>query len=100
MLSTCATEEEAVKLARTLVEARVAACVTMVAGARSVYRWQGAIESAAEYLLIIKSSRQLFEPLRAAIEKAHSYDIPELLALPVVEGAPNYLNWLEGQLGS
>jgi periplasmic divalent cation tolerance protein len=72
----------------------------MVAGARSVYRWQGAIESAAEYLLIIKSSRQLFEPLRAAIEKAHSYDIPELLALPVVEGAPNYLNWLEGQLGS
>jgi periplasmic divalent cation tolerance protein len=100
VLSTCATEEEAVKLARTLVEARVAACVTMVAGARSVYRWQGAIESAAEYLLIIKSSRQLFEPLRAAIEKAHSYDIPELLALPVVEGAPNYLNWLEGQLGS
>ena len=65
-----------------------------------MYRWQGAIESAAEYLLIIKSSRQLFEPLRAAIEKAHSYDIPELLALPVVEGAPNYLNWLEGQLGS
>ena len=60
VLSTCATEEEAAKLARALVEARVAACVTMVPGARSVYRWQGAIESAAECLLVIKSSRPLF----------------------------------------
>ena len=86
-------------MAQVLVEARVAACVTMVPGARSVYRWQGAIESAAECLLIIKSSRQLFEPLRAALEKAHTYEVPELLALPVVDGAPTYLHWLEGQLG-
>ena len=99
VLSTCATEEEAGKLAQVLVEARVAACVTMVPAARSVYRWQGAIESAAECLLIIKSSRQLFEPLRAALEKAHAYDVPELLALPVVDGAPAYMRWLEGQLG-
>jgi periplasmic divalent cation tolerance protein len=99
VLSTCATEEEAEKLARVLVEARVAACVTMVPGVRSVYRWQGAIESAAECLLIIKSSRQLFEPLRMALEEAHAYDVPELLAVPVVEGSANYLNWLEGQLG-
>ena len=81
------------------MEARVAACVTMVPAVRSVYRWQGAIESAAECLLIIKSSRQLFEPLRAALEKAHTYEVPELLALPVVDGAPAYLHWLEGQLG-
>lgn len=100
VLSTCATEEEAEKLARVLVEARVAACVTMVPGVRSVYRWQGAIESAAECLLIIKSSRQLFEPLRMALEEAHVYDVPELLAVPVVEGSANYLNWLEGQLGA
>jgi periplasmic divalent cation tolerance protein len=99
VLSTCATEEEAEKLARVLVEARVAACVTMVPGVRSVYRWQGAIESAAECLLIIKSSRQLFESLRMALEEAHVYDVPELLAVPVVEGSANYLNWLEGQLG-
>jgi periplasmic divalent cation tolerance protein len=99
VLSTCATEEEAAKLARVLVEARVAACVTMVPGVRSVYRWQGAIESAAECLLIIKSSRQLFEPLRKTLEEAHAYDVPELLAVPVVEGSANYLNWLEGQLG-
>src|ERR1019366_2772290 len=99
VLSTCATEEEAEKLARVLVEARVAACVTMVPGVRSVYRWQGAIESAAECLLIIKSSRQLFEPLRMALEEAHAYDVPELLAVPVVEGSANYLNWLEGRPG-
>jgi len=98
VLSTCATEEDAGKLARVLVEARVAACVTVVPGARSVYRWQGAIESAAECLLVIKSSRPLFGALRTALEQAHAYEVPELLALPVVEGAAGYLNWLEGQL--
>jgi periplasmic divalent cation tolerance protein len=100
VLSTCATEEEAAKLARVLVNARVAACVTLVPGARSIYRWQEAIESAAECLLIIKSSRQLFEPLRTALEKAHAYDVPEVLALSVAEGAPGYMTWLEGQLGA
>jgi periplasmic divalent cation tolerance protein len=98
VLSTCATDEEAAKLARVLVEARVAACVTVVPGARSVYRWQGAIEVSAECLLIIKSSRQLFEPLRLALEKAHAYDVPEVVAIPIVEGSANYLNWLDGQL--
>jgi len=100
VFSTCATEEEAGKLARMLVEARVAACVTIVPGARSIYRWQGAIESAQECLLIVKSSRPLFEQLRATLEKAHAYDVPEVLAVPVVEGAPNYMDWLEGQLGA
>ena len=99
VLSTCATEEEAAKLARVLVAARVAACVTMVPGAQSVYRWQGAVETAAECLLIIKSSRRLFEPLRTALEEAHPYDVPEVLAMPVVEGAAKYMNWLEEQLG-
>jgi periplasmic divalent cation tolerance protein len=100
VLSTCATEQEAAKLAQVLVESKVAACVTMVPGGRSVYRWQGAIESAAECLLIIKSSRRHFEPLRIALEQAHTYDVPEVLAIPVVEGSANYLNWLEGQLGA
>lgn len=96
----CGTEEEAGKLARALVEARVAACVTIVPGARSIYRWQGAIESSAEWLLLIKSSRELFEQLRITLEKEHSYEVPEVLAVPVVAGAPNYLNWLEAQLGA
>src|SRR5579871_1584054 len=99
VFSTCGSEEEAAKVARHLIEARLAACVTVIPGARSFYRWQNAIENAVEYLLIIKSSRPLFERLRAAIEQMHSYEIPEVIALPVVEGAPGYLNWLEGELG-
>jgi periplasmic divalent cation tolerance protein len=98
VFSACATEEEAEKIARMLVEARLAACVNIVPGARSIYRWQGAIESAAEWLLVIKSSRQIFARLCAALERSHSYQIPEVLAVPVVEGAPNYLNWFEDQL--
>ena len=98
VFSTCATEAEAEKLARQLVESRVAACVSIVPGARSIYRWQGQVETAMEWVLIIKSARELFEALRLALEKAHSYEVPEMLALPVVEGAPNYLNWLEAQL--
>lgn len=98
VLNTCASEEEASRLARVLVESRVAACVTIVPGARSVYRWQEAIESAAEWLLIIKSSRGVFERLRLVLEKAHSYEVPEVLALPVVDGSPNYVSWLGGQL--
>jgi periplasmic divalent cation tolerance protein len=100
VLTTCASEEEASQLAGLLVEQRLAACVSVVPGLRSFYRWKGAVESAAECLLLIKSSRALFDPLRLAIEKAHSYEVPEVLALPVVEGALNYLNWLQSNIRS
>jgi len=99
VFSTCASGEEAEKLARQLVEARLAACVTIVPAARSVYRWRGAIESASECLLVIKSSRPLFAALSAAIGKAHSYEVPEVLAVPVSDGSANYLSWLEGEMG-
>jgi len=95
VLSTCASEEEAESLARQIVEQRLAACVNVIPHIRSHYRWKGALESAEEWLLLIKTSRDRFELLRAALEKAHSYEIPEVLALPVVEGAANYLNWME-----
>ncbi|MCL5742517.1 MAG: divalent-cation tolerance protein CutA [Acidobacteria bacterium] len=98
VLSTCGSAEEAEKIARGLVESRLAACVNVVPGLRSVYRWQGAVESASECLLLIKSSRGLLESLRAELEKLHSYEVPEILALPVVAGSANYLNWLEGEL--
>ena len=98
ILSTCATEEEAERLARLLVDARLAACVSVIPRMRSFYRWKGAVESSDECLLVIKSSRELFDSVRARIETAHSYEVPELLALPVVDGAANYMNWLDANL--
>jgi len=100
VLSTCASEEEAERIARLLVEERVAACVNVLAGVRSFYRWKGEVESAGEWLLIVKSTRDRFADLRAAIEKAHSYEVPEVVALPVVEGAANYLSWIDGCLSA
>jgi len=100
ILSTCATQEEAEKLARLLLDRRLAACVNVIPHIRSYYRWKGAIESADECLLVVKSSRELFGSIGAVLEKEHSYEVPELLALPVVEGATNYLNWLLANLRS
>ena len=98
VFSTCATDEEAERLARLLVERRLAACVNVIVGVRSFYRWKGAVEDAAERLLVIKSSRALFPALKAALEAAHSYETPEALALPILDGAANYLNWLDESL--
>jgi periplasmic divalent cation tolerance protein len=100
VLNTCDSADEAERLARSLVEQRLAACVTVISPTRSFYRWNGAITDAAEWLLVIKSSRALFDRLRAALESAHSHELPELLALPVIEGSPNYLAWLDGELTS
>jgi periplasmic divalent cation tolerance protein len=98
VLSTCGGPAEGERLARLLLDQRLAACVSLVPGLRSFYRWKGAVESAEEYLLVIKSSRPLFDQLRAALEKAHSYEVPEVLALPVVAGADRYLDWLQANL--
>ena len=95
---TCASMEEARKLAGVLLEERLAACVNVIGGITSHYRWQGSLESAEEFLLVIKSSQALFPQLRAAIEQAHSYEVPEVLALPVLDGAPNYLQWMDDNL--
>lgn len=98
VLSACDSEERAASLARHLVERRLAACVNILPGARSFYHWKGAIEDAPEWLLVIKSRRDLFSALRAEIAKMHSYEVPELLALPVVEGSESYLAWLDREL--
>ena len=98
VLTTCASDEAASSIARKLVELRLAACVNILPGVRSVYRWKGAVEESGETLLVIKSSRALFEQLRAAIEKLHAYEVPEVIALPIVEGARNYMEWLGVEL--
>jgi len=100
VLCTCGSVEEAEKIARDLVEKRLAACVNVVPGIRSIYRWKDAIEESQELLLVIKSSRELFDPLRQAIEKLHSYDVPEVVALPIVDGSEGYLGWIAKELKS
>ena len=99
VLSTCGSQEEAERLAREVVERRLAACVNVIPRVASFYRWQGKLESAEEWLLLIKSTRERFEDLKNALEKAHTYELPEVIALPVVDGSANYLNWLESNLG-
>jgi periplasmic divalent cation tolerance protein len=98
LFSACESEEQAARLARHLVELRLAACVNIVPGVRSFYRWKGAIEDTSEWLLVIKSRRDLFSAIRTELAKAHSYEVPELLAIPVVEGAESYLAWLDREL--
>lgn len=99
VFSSCDSEEQAGRIARELVEQRLAACVNILPGTHSVYRWKGEIEDTAEWLLIIKSRRDLMDQLRAAIGKIHSYEVPELLAIPVVDGSESYLAWLDRELG-
>jgi len=96
VLVSCGTEEEASRIARALVEERLAACVNIVdAPVRSVYRWKGRIETAEERLLLIKTRRGRLKALEAAVKRLHSYETPEMIALPIAEGARAYLAWLE-----
>ena len=98
VFSTCGSEQDAMKVARALVEAKVAACVNILPNIRSVYRWKDAIEEESEWMLMIKSSRSLFAQLQAELRKVHSYEVPEVLAIPVVDGSAEYLSWLDREL--
>lgn len=82
-------------LACKLIEQRVAACVNIHPPIRSVYRWQGAIEEAAEVTLLIKTTQLRYPELEAAIRAEHPYEVPEIIAVPMVAGLPAYLNWIE-----
>lgn len=97
-LTTASSQEEAQKIARQLVESRLAACVNIVPHVQSIYRWQGAVESAAEFLLLIKTSGPLIELLESELRKIHSYELPEFLVLPVEAGSEPYLQWIAGNL--
>jgi periplasmic divalent cation tolerance protein len=100
VFSTCGSAEEAESLARKLLEARLAACVNVLMQIRSFYWWKDKVEEAGEWLLVIKTSREHFENVRLLLETAHSYELPEVLALPVIEGSPNYLDWLDRELST
>jgi periplasmic divalent cation tolerance protein len=95
VLVTCRSAKEAERIARALVQARLAACGNILRiPLRSIYRWKGKVESAKEFLLLIKTSRRRFSELQTAIKRLHSYEVPEIIALPIAAGAEGYLSWL------
>ncbi|MBS0347827.1 MAG: divalent-cation tolerance protein CutA [Proteobacteria bacterium] len=84
-------------LAALLIERRLAACVNILAPCTSVYRWQGAVETASEVPLLIKTTRARYAELQAAVQEAHPYELPELIAVPVTDGLPGYLAWVAAE---
>jgi periplasmic divalent cation tolerance protein len=95
---TAGSADEADRLARSLVDERLAACVNRIKSVQSVYRWQGKVEQSEEELLIIKTSRDRFAALEKRVRELHSYSVPEVIALPVIEGSSNYLKWIKEQV--
>lgn len=98
VLTTTDSPELAHRIATALVEAREAACVSIVPGIRSIYRWEGKVCDEAELLLIIKSAAERYEDVRSRIRQLHSYQVPEVIALPITSGDPDYLRWLASQV--
>ena len=87
----------AAALARTLVEERLAACVNLIPGARSVYRWEGAVMDEPEQLLLIKTTAERYAALEARVRALHGYEVPEIIAIPVERGLAAYLAWVREQ---
>lgn len=99
VLVTCATLEEARKIARAVVEQHLAACVNILTHAvESFYIWEGKLENGSEYLLVIKTTEERLGELEKGILKLHSYDTPEFIVVPIVTGSKEYLDWLEGSV--
>jgi len=94
VLTTAGSQQEAQQIARTLVDGRLAACVNIIPQIQSIYRWQGKVEDAQEWLLLIKMTDQAFERVRDAIGELHSYELPECISLSVEDGSAAYLNWI------
>jgi periplasmic divalent cation tolerance protein len=96
VLVTCGSRKKARRIARSVVEARLAACVNVLqAPVESIYRWKGKVETAREFLLVIKTTRKRFAALEAEVRRLHSYDVPEIIALPIEQGSKAYLAWID-----
>jgi periplasmic divalent cation tolerance protein len=94
---TAGSPAEGDRLARALVDERLAACVNRLGPVQSVYRWEGKIEQSEEQLLIIKTQRRLFAALEKRVRELHSYSVPEIVALPIIDGSQDYFRWLGDQ---
>ena len=95
VLSTVALHETGLTIAKTVVAEHLAACVNITSAVESIYSWEGKVEQALEYLLIMKTTGDKVEALRERVAALHPYDVPEFVVLPVVDGAETYLNWIK-----
>jgi len=100
VLITCASREEADKIAAALVSERLAACVNFIDNVRSIFHWQGEVEDADEVLLIAKTQIDILDNLILLVKQEHSYDLPEIIALPILGGSKEYLNWIDSETAS
>lgn len=98
VLTSAGTKEDAQKIAQSVVEKRLAGCAQVIGPITSTYRWDGKLETAEEWLCIIKSRNDLYKELEKAIQQIHPYKVPEILSIPVLEGSKSYLGWLDGEL--
>ncbi len=96
---TVSSEDEAAKIAKALVENKLAGCVNIIKNIRSIYSWQGKIEDEPEVLMIAKTQKHLFDSLMKRVKELHSYTVPEIIALPIIEGSKDYLKWLKEVTG-
>ena len=96
--TTTETKEQAQKIAQYLVEQKLAACVQVIGSIESTYRWNGKIETTNEWLCLIKTREDLFDKAEIAIKKLHSYETPEIIAVPIMKGSKEYLDWLDDEL--
>ncbi len=97
VVTTVASQEEATKIAEALLDQRLAVCVQMVGPVKSMYRWKGRIETAAEWQCWIKTRRAKYDAVAQVIRQNHTYEVPEILAIPILEGAEPYLRWLASE---
>lgn len=96
---TASNEDEAARIAKALVGARLAGCVNIIKNIRSIYNWQGKVEDETEVLMIVKTQKSLFDSLMKKVKELHSYTVPEIIAIPIVEGSEDYLKWLREVTG-
>ena len=98
VLTTAGSQDEARKIAHALVERRQAACVNILPQIESIYRWQGAVESANEWLLLIKTASENFLGVCSTVEELHSYEVPECISIKIDAGSEKYLEWLKSSM--
>ena len=97
VLVTCPDKENANKISSSLIEKKLAACVNTITNVESIFRWKGKIEKSSENLLIIKSKKRLLKKLITDVQQNHPYQLPEILALPIIGGSKAYIDWLNNE---